>query len=63
MNPRRTSFEFEGKTVKDAIAGALKELAVSKEDVTIKILCEEKKGLFGMQGEKPAKVQIQFKKK
>ncbi len=57
------SSEFEGKTVKEAIAKALKELAVSKEDVVVRILCEEKRGLFGMQGEKPAKIRVDFKNK
>lgn len=63
MNPRRKSLEFEGKTVKDAIDDALKNLGVSKEDVIIKILCEEKRGLFGMEGEKPAKIRVELKKK
>lgn len=62
MNPPRKSFEFEGKTVKEAIEKSLKELAVSKENVIIKILCEEKRGLFGMEGEKPAKIRVDLKK-
>lgn len=61
MNTKK-HLEFEGKTVKEAIELALKKLAVSKKDVDIKILCEEKRGLFGMAGEKLAKIQVNFKK-
>jgi spoIIIJ-associated protein len=62
MSQRSNKFEFEGKTVKDAIELALQKLSVAKEDVDIKILCEEKRGLFGMEGEKPAKIQVYLKK-
>ena len=61
MIMRKRVFEFEGKTIKDAIDKALKDLFVAKEDVVIKILCEEKKGLFGMEGEKLAKIRVELK--
>lgn len=61
MNPTRKKLEFEGKTVKDAVETALKRLGVCKEDIKITILCEEKKGLFGMEGEKLAKIRVELK--
>ena len=55
-------FEFEGVTVKDAIDNALSELKVSRDAITVKVVCEEKKGLFGMEGEKLAKIKVFLKK-
>ncbi len=52
------TFEFEGSTVKDAIKTALVTLGVSRKDVVVRIVCEEKKGLFGMEGAKPAKIKV-----
>lgn len=52
----KKSYDFEGASVEDAISKALTELNVSKEEIKVKIVCEEKKGLFGMEGEKPAKI-------
>jgi len=60
MDPK--SIEVEGKTTKEAIDIALKKLQVKKEQVDIKILSEEHKGLFGMNGSKLAKVKITLKK-
>ena len=54
--------EFEGATVEDAIKKALKTLKVSRDDIVVKIVCEEKRGLFGMEGAKPAKIKVQLKK-
>jgi len=48
--------------VEDAISKALKKLSVSRDDITVKVVSEEKKGLFGMEGEKPAKIKVTFKK-
>ncbi len=45
------------KTVKEAVALALAELKLSEEDVTIKVIEEGSKGLFGL-GAKDAVVQI-----
>ena len=55
------SVEVEGSTVEEAIKRALEFLNVSREDVTIKIVCEEKKGLFGMEGAKLAKIKAFLK--
>ena len=54
--------EFEGQNTEDAIAKAEKALGVDRESLEIKIVCEEKKGLFGMQGAKLAKVKVIVKK-
>ena len=50
--------EAEGKTVKEAIEKALQELKLPRNRVKIESLSEEKKGLFGMPGAKPAKVRV-----
>ncbi len=55
--------EFEGADVEDAIKNALKAFNVGKDDIIVKIVCEEKKGLFGMGGAKPAKIKVSLKKK
>jgi len=52
------SVEVEGKTVEDAIGKALQELKLPRNRVKIESLSEEKKGLFGMAGAKPAKVRV-----
>jgi spoIIIJ-associated protein len=54
--------EIEGKTIEDAIQKALMELKVKRNQVDVEILCEEEKGLFGMQGAKPAKVRVSIRK-
>jgi spoIIIJ-associated protein len=48
--------EVTGKTLDEAIKKALAQLQVRREDVKIEILSEEKKGLFGLMGAKPAKI-------
>jgi predicted RNA-binding protein Jag len=55
------SIEVEGSTVEEAIKKALELFNVSREEITIKIVCEEKKGLFGMEGAKPAKIKVSLK--
>ena len=50
--------EAEGKTVEEAIEKALQELKLPRNRVKIESLSEEKKGLFGMAGAKPAKVRV-----
>ena len=52
------SIESEGKTVEEAIEKALQELKLPRNKVKIETLSEEKKGLFGMPGAKPAKVRV-----
>lgn len=58
----RTSIEMEGANVEDAIKKALSVLSVSRDDIKVKIVCEEQKGLFGMEGVKPAKIRVTLKK-
>lgn len=52
------SIESEGKSTREAINTALKTLGVSKDRVKVKVLSEERKGLFGMKGASQAKVRI-----
>ncbi len=66
MNPQRNqerTIEVEGKTVKDAIKKALKKLNATEQEVSIEVLKEEQKGLFGMQGAEPAKVRVTLEHK
>ena len=58
---KNNSIEVEGNTVEDAIKKALEILKVPKEDVEIKVVCEEQKGLFGMEGAKLAKIKVILK--
>ena len=50
--------EEQGKTVDDAINKALDQLQVSRDQVSIEILDEGSRGIFGFMGTKPAKVKI-----
>lgn len=52
------SIEIEGRTVEEAIKKALSQLKLPRDKVKIEVLSEEKKGLFGMPGAKPAKVRV-----
>lgn len=52
------SIEVEGKTVEEAVKKALSQLKVPRQRVQIKVVSEEKRGLFGMKGAKPAKVRV-----
>jgi len=62
MTPKSAkSIEVEGKTTKAAIDTALKKLRVTKDKVDIKVLSEENKGLFGMHGNKLAKIRVTLK--
>ena len=54
--------EFEGNTVDEAINQAVLKLGVPKNQLDIKIVCEEKRGLFGMRGAKTAKIKVAVKK-
>ena len=62
MNLKK-SIEIEGGTVEDAIKQALDMLKVSRDEIDIKVVCEEKKGLFGMEGAKRAKIKVSMKEK
>lgn len=55
---RQFSIEVEGKTIEDAVKKALKELKIERDKVKIEVLSEEKRGLFGMPGAKPAKIRV-----
>lgn len=55
---RVTSVETEGKTPAEAIEKALQILKATRDQVRVKILSEEEKGLFGMEGARPAKVKV-----
>lgn len=57
------SIEVEGSTVEDAIQKAMERLNAPRDEIVVKVVCEEKKGLFGMEGEKPAKIKAALKKK
>jgi spoIIIJ-associated protein len=54
----KNSIEVEGKTVEDAVKKALKQLKVSHKKAKIEVLSEEERGLFGMQGARPAKIRV-----
>ncbi len=47
--------------MEEAIQKALAFFKVPKKDLIIKVLSEEKRGLFGMQGAKPAKISVRLK--
>lgn len=55
------SLEFEGATIEEAIDKAEKTFNVSRETLSIKVVCEEKRGLFGMRGAKLAKIKVSRK--
>lgn len=57
------SIEIEAKTPEEAIEKALAILKVDREQVKVKILSEEEKGLFGMEGAHLAKVRVTLRRK
>ncbi|MCR4336643.1 MAG: Jag N-terminal domain-containing protein [Candidatus Omnitrophica bacterium] len=61
MKKQAKSVEVEGGTVEEAIKKALDILKVSREDIHVKVVCEEQKGLFGMEGAKLAKIKVTIK--
>lgn len=63
MTDQAGEIEAEGKTTAEAIKKALKQLKAKRDDVNIEVICEEEKGLFGMEGAKMAKVKVSLKKK
>ena len=56
------SIEVEGQTVEEAIKKATELFNVAREDIVVRIVSEEKKGLFGMEGAKPAKIKATLKR-
>ena len=63
MTGATKSFEFEGSTVEAAIKKAVDTLNVSRETLLVKVVCEEQRGLFGMEGAKLAKIKVKIKDK
>ena len=55
------AFIFEGKTTNEAIEKGLKELKVSKNDVEIKVLDEEKRSFFSILEKRVVKVELKLK--
>ena len=53
--------EIEGKTVEEAIEQGLTELGLTRDKAEIKILNEGASGLFGLMGNKPARVRVSSK--
>jgi spoIIIJ-associated protein len=60
---KQVEFEFDGRTIEEALEKALAALKVDREDLDVRVLSEEEKGLFGMAGGKPARIQVKLKKK
>ena len=56
-----TSIISEGKTTTEAIENGLKQLKVSKKDVNIKILEEDKRSFFSILAPKVVKVELTVK--
>ncbi|OPL12796.1 MAG: hypothetical protein AVO39_03795 [delta proteobacterium MLS_D] len=53
---QKESFEFEGKTIDEAIAKACDELHLSREKLNIEILTEGAAGFLGLVGAKKARI-------
>ncbi len=53
------SIEYTGKTEEEAIAGALAELNLTRDEVTVEILERAKAGFFGI-GSVPARVRVSY---
>lgn len=51
-------FEIEANTIEEAVQIAINKTGLTKDKLEIKIICEESKGLFGMQGVKLAKIKV-----
>lgn len=53
-------FEFEGKTTEEAIENASRELNIPVEDLNVDILEPGSAGIFGLVGNKKAKIRVQI---
>ncbi|RPI77273.1 MAG: protein jag [Desulfobacteraceae bacterium] len=53
-------FEFEGKTTEEAIQNASRELNIPVEDLNVDILEPGSAGIFGLVGNKKAKIRVQI---
>jgi spoIIIJ-associated protein len=58
---KKTIIEVEGVDVEDAIKKAMSILNATKDEIEFRVVCEEKKGLFGMEGAHPAKIVVSRK--
>lgn len=58
----KKEIEVEAKTVQEAVAIALNRLGATRKEVEIKILNEEQKGLFDLEGSKKAKIRATLKR-
>ncbi|MDO5327833.1 MAG: RNA-binding cell elongation regulator Jag/EloR [Clostridia bacterium] len=54
-------YEVSARTIEEAISQGLEHLGVSISDVTVDVLEEGSKGLFGLFGSRPAKVRLTMK--
>ena len=54
-------YEVSARTIEEAISQGLEHLGVSISDVTVDVLEEGSKGLFGLFGSRPAKVRLTLK--
>ena len=52
------TLEQQGKTVDDAINRALEQLQVNRDQISVEILEEGSRGLFGLMGTKPATIRV-----
>lgn len=52
------NMQFSGKNVEDALQSALKELNVTEDKITYKVIEEGSKGLLGLIGTKPAIISV-----
>jgi spoIIIJ-associated protein len=53
--------QFSGKNVDEALANALRELAVTEDKITYEVVDEGAKGLLGIIGTKPAIIHVEMK--
>lgn len=60
---KKKTIEVVGKTREEAIKKALDKLQATEGEVTIKVLKEEQKGLFGMEGREQAKIRVTLNEK
>jgi spoIIIJ-associated protein len=58
IKKKDVGFDFEGKTIEEAVQKAVVQLKTSKANMRIRVVSEEQKGLFGMSGAKPARIRV-----
>ena len=63
MKSSQKALKWREGTVEEAIKKAAEIFNVSRDEISVKVVCEEKRGLFGMEGEKPAKIRVSLKAK